>query len=168
MSRIYEDRGAARRLDIYMIILGLVFLAGCRELWEALAVDPADFSGLAFGAVFVGGAVYGVYQTFNDGRDLVTAFDVDFDTGNARVTMWQPFRRPVMEAPLSEFANWRFWVKVTGALRRYQLFAELRGYPRKLVFELNPSKPLDGLRRIAPAAIADFENSPGSKKAGPG
>jgi hypothetical protein len=167
MTRIFENRNFAGRLNIYVVVLIIVMANGVWELWSALRAPVPSTTDLLFAAAFIGGGLYGLYQTFIDGRDLVGAFDVDFAAGTAAVTLWRPFRRIRLDGALDRMTGWRFWVKAgQGGQRSYLLHADFPGYPRKLQFELRRGAPVpDGLRQIAPEAIADFEDATGVTKA---
>jgi hypothetical protein len=167
MTRIFENRTFARRLNIYIVVLAVVMANGFWELWRALSAPALNPTDLAFAVAFIGGGIYGIYQTFRDGRDLVGAFDVDFAANLAAVTLWRPFRLLKLEGPLDRVGGWRFWVKAAQAGQRsYLLHADFPGYPRKLQFELRKGAEIpDGLRRVAPEAITDFEDATGATKA---
>ena len=163
MTRLYGNASFARRLNIYVVVLVIVMLNGVWELWSALRAAPPDTTGLAFGAMFLLGGAYGLYQTFVDGRDLVAAFD-DLGDGNVAVTLWRPFRRLQLSAPVASVTGWRFWIKSGSGQRNFFFYATFPGYPRALQFELRRGEKIsDGLRRIAPQAVDDFEQATGSE-----
>jgi hypothetical protein len=157
MTRIYDNAGFATRANISLAVLVLVIAYGLWELYAAYGGN--DPTGGLFGVLFVGGGGYGIYTIFTDNRDLVGALDVDESAGGARLTLWQPFRKVTVEETLTAIAGWRLWTKVgSRSARAYYLLAAAPSHPRPLRFELRRGQTIsDGLRRLAPEAIEDFE-----------
>ena len=118
MTRIYENPGIAKRANFSLIIMVAVIAWGAWELWSAFGTGTEDSTAALFGVLFFGGGVYGIYKTFTDNRDLVTAMDVDFAAGRAAATLWRPLRALKIEDSLDRFTGWRYWVKVGGRSQR--------------------------------------------------
>ena len=77
--------------------------------------------------LFVGGGVYGMYKTFADNRDMVTALDVDFAAGRAAATVWRPLRALRIEDSLDRFTGWDYRVKLAGRSQRRIVSSRLSG-----------------------------------------
>ena len=160
MTRIYAIPGAWVRNSVSLAILVAVALYGVWELWGA-ANGPADQQAIsyAFGVAFVGGAAYGLWQTIADTADKVMTFDRDEASGRTLATLWRPFWTEKLVADLTAIGNWRFFVAIGNRnARTFFVLADHPGYPRPLKFELRPGI-VEGLRKVAPEAIADFEKS---------
>jgi hypothetical protein len=159
MTRIYENPGFWRRAILSIAFLFVAIVWGVWEFWSA-ATGPADAAttGYLFGALFVGGGLYALYQLAEDWRDLVSSLDFDEATGTMLVTVWQPQGPLKLAATKGQINNWRSYVKVGKRnARTFFVYADLVGYPRPLHFELRPAVDISGLRRIAPVAIAEHE-----------
>jgi hypothetical protein len=166
MSRIYDNSGFATRMNISSVVVVLVIIYGLWELWAAFNAGPdAGTSGYLFGFLFVAGGLYGMKQILDDARDMVVRFDADESNGVASV--WRPFIARRIEGDLGQFRNWRFHVKIPRAnTRTYLLLTDHPANPRSLQIELRRGVAVsEGLRRIAPNAVEEFEEQAGS--AGP-
>lgn len=166
MTRIYESKGLNWRSNLSVGIMIPVVLWGLWELWSAFGnPDNQDPTGAMFGVLFVGGGIYGFYKTLTDNRDLVAAVDADFDTKRIVFTLWRPLRTETMEESFDRL-TWRYWVKVGSRnARNYFLFVQVAGYPRPLQIELRRGEPVsEGLRRLVPDAIAEFERDTGARR----
>ena len=161
MTRLYDNSGFARRQNISVGILIVVVIYGIWELWAAFTSEEGDATGTMFGILFVAGGLYGAKTIWDENRDLPASFDVDFDAGKVVVTLWRPFRTLVVGGNLDAFSNWRYWVKVGKRnMRQHYLVASHAAYPHPLYFEIQAGKPVpDGFRRLAPEAVADFEEN---------
>ena len=165
MERVYSHAGFAGRSNISMIILVAVIIYGFFELWTAFGSASGDSTAAMFGVLFLGGGAYGVYSMWTDTRDLVSALDLDTATGRATVTLWRPLRPLTVTESTSAFSGWRYWVKIASrGAKTHFLIANLAGYPRPLYFEMPAGKPVaDGLRKLAPEAVEDFETNTGAR-----
>ncbi|MBN9011116.1 MAG: hypothetical protein J0H63_13680 [Rhizobiales bacterium] len=135
------------------------------ELYTAFfRTDPPDSTGALFGIFFVGGCIWGGYQTWNDNRDKLAAFEVDEAAGTAVATLWRPFTSLKLAGPLEQFTRWRFKVQVASrGVRSYHFFFRALGYPREIQMEIPRGTRLaEVLRRIAPVAVADYEDNTGT------
>jgi hypothetical protein len=159
MIRIYENRGFFIRQNGSVAVLLVVIVYGVFELWRAFTSAGGDATGTMFGVLFIGGGIWGFYTLWTDGRDVIAALDADFAARQAVFTLWGPFTRKRLVESLDDVLEWRFWVK-PGARgqRSFFLHAVTRSYPRPMQIELKRGEPVpDGLRQIAPAAVAEFE-----------
>jgi hypothetical protein len=167
MSRLYDNASLRRRSNLSLIFLALVILYGGFEFWNAWRTHFADSTAVLFGAAFIAGGIYGIRMTLTDARDQVSTFDADFATGRAAISLWRPFRPLVIETTLDALTNWRHYVRIAARNTPvHLLIVAAPGYPQPLQFELTSSKaPLDGLRRVAPEAVSDFERQTRRAKA---
>jgi hypothetical protein len=167
MERLYDNPGFARRQNISVAVLVLVVLYGIFELWTAFSSSAGDSTGAMFGVLFVGGGLYGAKTIWDEGRDLVIGFDADLTAGRGVITLWRPFRTLALDVALDRITGWRHWVKVGKRnLKLHYLIAEAPGYPHPLQFEMRLGAAIaDGLRRLAPEAVEDFEANTGGKAA---
>ncbi len=159
MTRIFENRRLPRTSNISVIVLAVVIIFGFWDLWNAFGVGSQDPMGAMFGVLFVGGGVIGAYTIWNDGRDQAQWLDVDFDSGRGAIAVWRPFRPLVLEQDLDRMTNWRHWIKVAKRnMRTHYIVVAVPDYPRPIYFEMNLAEPVpEGLRRVAPEAVEDFE-----------
>jgi hypothetical protein len=167
MEQLYDNPGFARRQNISASVLVIVVIYGVFELWRAFSSADGDTTGAMFGVLFVGGGLFGAKTVWDESRDLVAAFAADFAAGRGVVTLWRPFRPFRLELGLDQLTGWRHWVKIGKRnSRSHYLVADAAGYPRPLYFELRlGGSVVDGLRRLAPGAIADFETNSAGKAA---
>jgi hypothetical protein len=166
MTRIYENKGYARRSDISAVVLVVVVIYGFYDLWNAFGGGSSDTTAAMFGVLFVGGGLYGANTIWTEGRDQVLRLDVDFEAGRAALALWRPFRPLVFEGGLDQFTGWRYWVKVgrRNLLTRF-VVATVAGYPRPVYIELAPGKDLpEGFRRLAPEVVEEYEESTGRRR----
>jgi hypothetical protein len=165
MTRIFDSPKFALRLNISAVVLVVVLIYGIFELYTAfLRSETPDSTGALFGIFFVGGGIWGAWQTWNDNRDKVASFDVDEAAGTAVATLWRPFSPLRVAGPLDQFTRWRFQVKVASrGLRSYHFFFRAPGYPNELQMEIQRGAKLSEVfQRIAPQAMADYEDNMGS------
>jgi len=167
MERLYDNPGFARRQNISVAVLVVVVLYGIFELWMAFSSSAGDSTGAMFGVLFVAGGLYGAKTMWDEGRDLVIAFDADLAAGRGAITLWRPFRVLALDVALDQVRGWHHFVKVGKRnLKLHYLIAEAAGYPYPLHFEMRPGVAVaDGLRRLAPEAVEDFETNTGGKPA---
>lgn len=164
MTTVFEIRGFLVRQTISLVVLVVVFLWGIGEILRASnAAFGWDY---IFGIAFIGGAIYGFRQVLGDARDQVARLEVD-GTGKTVATLWRPTGTLKLEAE-SGLTGWRYYVKLgPRGIKRPYLFAEHPDHPNPLQIELRADIQIsDGLRALAPEAIAEFEAATGSNKAG--
>jgi len=168
MTRIYDNRALARTSNISFVVLAVVIVFGCWDLWNAFAGGSNDPTSSMFGVLFVGGGLFGGYTIWNENRDQAQWLDVDLDAGKGTLAVWRPFRPQVIDMGLDRITAWRHWVKVGKRnMRTHYLLASFPGYPRPVYFELLPGKDVpDAFRRLAPEAIDDFETNTGRARPG--
>jgi hypothetical protein len=161
MTRIYENRGFATRMNVSCVVVAFAFAFGAWEIWMAYRAGPDAGSGYLFALFFIGGALYASKQLSDAGSDSIVALDADMTTREATVSLWRPFRTKQLTGPLDRITDWQFQVKA-GKARTPLLTAHHPDYPKPLEFELRPGAITDDLRRLAPDAIAAFERPRGA------
>ena len=166
MTRIYDNRGFAMRNWASSAILAAAFCWGLWEIWRA-AHGMSDPSGYLFGIGFVGAAIYGAGRVLDEARDAVVRLETDGASGRSVIVQWRPWGLQRIEGPLDRLSGWRFHVRVGNRNQRtYLLRFELPDRARPLQIELTPTMTaLDGLRAVAPEAIAEFEAARGGRRA---
>jgi hypothetical protein len=134
MTRIYENRGLARRMTMSMIVVAIAFLFGLFEIWSIFRA-PAGESGYGylFALFFIFGGLYAYRQLQADFEDTVVALDADETT--ALITLWRPLRAKRIDGPLSALTGWRKEVKSTRNMRIEMLVADHANHPKPLRFE---------------------------------
>jgi hypothetical protein len=167
LTRIYDNPGLPGRPTLSIVVVVLAFFYGLFELWNAWRANFASQLDLMFGLLFVGGGIYGFYQTWTEARDAVVAIDVDEKTDRLAFSLWRPLRPMAIETTTGGVAGWRHFVKVGPRdLRTHMIIASVPGYPRPLRIGLPAGKPVpDGLRKIAREAVAEYEEATGGKSA---
>ena len=166
MTRIYENPSIAKRSNISMVILVVVIIYGFWDLWHALSTAGGTLSiDLAFGVLFIGGGIYGIWRTMTDARDVVTALDEG--DGRAVVTLWRPVQAKRIDVPLDRLTRWRHYVKIAQRnARSHVILFNSTEHLHPLQIELPRGfVPSEGLRRLAPEAVEDFERDTGAKSA---
>ncbi len=167
MTRVYNDRGFLARSWGSMAILVMAVIWGVVEMVRAY-VGAGDQTGYLFGAGFMAAAAYGGYRMWSDTRDTIARLEADFASGQSVVTLWRPWGLQRLTAPLDQLSGWRMYISMrTRNQRSYLLRVGHPANRRPLQIELMPGRTdLDGLRRLAPEAIADFEmNTGGNRRA---
>ena len=162
MTPAYVNTGFRWRNNVSMAVLIVVAVYGVWQLWRA-AQEPADVSATdyLFGIGFVGGAAYGLWQLIREANDRVMTFEIDPASGIAVISLWRPFWIERMKAAPGDLGNWRYHVAIVGRSgRAFFVYADHKGHPRPLQFELRPKLDLAGLRTIAPDAVAEYEGKP--------
>ena len=165
MTRLYANPGHAARMTGSAIVLVIVIIYGFFELWRSGAGGGSDTTGFLFGIFFVGGGAYGIRSFILPALDSAVALDADPATGHAELTLWRPFVARRIGLPLGALTDWRYHVKLgkRGAKSHF-LLVKCPARARPVEFELRAGLALsEGLRALAPEAIADFEASTGVK-----
>jgi hypothetical protein len=167
-TRIYTSPGVTGRPTVSTVVTVLAAIYGVFEIWRAWRNNFESQFDLLFGIFFIGGGIYGFNKTWNDSRDVVVSLDRDEAAGKTVVGIWRPFRSLPIETGLDGLTNWRHFVRVGPRdLKLHFITAELPGYPRPVRFELPRGQEIpDALRKLAPEAVADYEESTGLKTAG--
>jgi hypothetical protein len=157
MTRIYENRGFATRMNVSCVVIVVAMLFGCWELFSALQAPAGASTNILFGVLFFGGAAYAIKQLRDTAFDTVVALDADPGTRHSILTLWRPFSAKAIAGPLDLFTDWQFQTR-GGRTRTPILTAHHRDHPRPLEFELRADGTIsEELRAIAPEAIAAFE-----------
>lgn len=172
MIRIYENKGHWWRHTLSLAAVILVSIYGAWELyWATFGTGEyhspmGELFGIGddrylFGLIFLFGGIYAGWQLIRDSSDVVATFDLDEASGETLTTLWRPGWTEKLIAPLSAIGNWRLYVKVGNRnVRTFYIYADHPNYRRPLNFDLRRTS-LDGLRRVAPEAVADFEAATG-------
>jgi hypothetical protein len=165
-SRVYTSPGVPGRPTVSLVIVTLAAIYGVFEIVRAVLTGFQNQIDLLFGIFFIGGGIYGFNKTWTEARDAVVTFDVDRASGKTTVGLWRPFRPLLIETGLDGVSGWRHFVKLGPRdFRTYVILADLAGYPRPIRFDLPRGKPApEGLRRVAPGAVAEFEEATGQGK----
>ncbi len=165
MIRIYDDRGFVLRNWASTAILVGATVWGVLEIVR-YQTGASDSTGLLFGAGFLAASAYGAYRLFAEARDTIVRLETDSDGGQSVVTLWRPWGLQRLAAPLAALGGWRMYIAVKSRnMRTYLLRVDHPANPRPLQVELTPGKTdLDGLRRLAPKAIEDFEANTGGRR----
>ncbi len=163
MTTVFEIRGLMIRQTVSLVVLVVVFLWGIGEIVRASG-GGGDSWAYLFGIAFIGGAIYGLRQLLTDSRDQIARLEVA-DDGRTIATLWRPTGTLKLEAR-NGLTGWRYYVKIgPRSIKRPYLFAEHPDHPNPLQFELRQDTVIhDGLRELAPEAVAEFEASRGSSK----
>jgi hypothetical protein len=167
MTRIYENRSLARRMNISSAVTAFAVLFGFWELFAAVRAGPEGAGyGFLFAALFIGGGIYGFNQIFSEASDMVTALDLDEAAGRATISIWRPFAPKRIEGTLDSLTEWRPYSKMARNVRTPMLLADHPGHLRPLQFEIGPGVMMsERFRAFDPEALATFEqgaNAPGS------
>ena len=161
MTRIYENRGFATRMNISCLVVVVAVLFGCWELFSALRPGAESSMNLLFAVLFFGGAGYAIKQLRDTAFDTVVALDADLGAHHSILTLWRPFSSKTIAGPLERFTDWQFQTR-SGRVRTPILTAHHPHHPRPLEFELRTDVTInDDLRTLAPEAIAAFERRSG-------
>jgi hypothetical protein len=161
MTRIYENRGFATRMNISCVVVVVAVLFGCWELFSALRPGAESSMNLLFVVLFFGGAGYAIKQLRDTAFDTVVALDADPGARQSVLTLWRPFSSKIIAGPLERFTDWQFQTR-SGRVRTPILTAHHPDHPRPLEFELRPDAPIsEELRSLAPEAVASFERRSG-------
>lgn len=163
MTRIYANPGYAWRMHGSTVVVVLALVMGLWEVWRAAQAGPEGAgSGWLFALLFLGGGAYALRQMYSDYCDTVVRIEHD-GSGEGTVTLWRPFLPKRITGRLDRLSDWRFEQKTLKAnLRVPMLLADHPEHPRPLQLELGKGITIsDGLRRMAPEAVAAFEQPGG-------
>jgi hypothetical protein len=135
MTRIYENRGLARRMTGSAVVCAIALGFGAFELWRAVDAPPGGSGyGYLFAAFFVFGAIYGFRQLRADYLDGVVSLDMGPDA--AEVALWRPLGKKRIGGPPAALTGWRREIlTLRRNLRVEMLLADHPGHPRPLRFE---------------------------------
>ncbi len=156
-TRIYQQRGFIARQRFSTAILLFAFFYG---IWELVAsfTQPDSANNALFGVLFIGASIYGVVRLMRESGDVVSALDSIDDGRRLAVTLWLPWGSRTIAGPREQFTNWRFYIAIA---KRNQATPLIRfDHPdnkRPLTILLTPDTELEGLRKVAPDAVADYE-----------
>jgi hypothetical protein len=167
MVRVFDDRGMALRSWLSVAILAGAVVWGAVEIVR-VQTGAADDTGYLFGFGFLAAAAYGAKRLLDDSRDALVRLEVDFEGGQSVATLWRPWGLQRLAAPISQLSGWNLYISVkTRQQHTYLLrFMHPARPARPLHIVLPPAMTaLDGLRRLAPQAIEDFEIRTGRRKA---
>jgi hypothetical protein len=155
------------RMRISLIILvGLILLGIWYLVFQALAAPPG-IAGLGpwfLSIAFIIAGVAGLVRVINGARDWVIALDMDEANGNTAIWLWSPFGARRIKTEIHRLSNWRYVVSRSGARRaRFRrILTDFEGRSRPLIFDVRLTHPVpDGLRKIAPEAVAAYERDVG-------
>lgn len=162
MTRIYQNRALATRMNLSCAVIVFAVLFGFWELYTATRGGPGAGTNVLFGFLFIAGALYAAKQTRDTSFDSVASLDADVATREAKVAIWRPFSTKMLAGPLDRLTDWQFQMK-GGRVKTPILTAHHPDYPRPLEFELSKSTtPLSNeLKTLAPDAAAAFERALG-------
>jgi hypothetical protein len=166
MPRLFNDRGMTLRSWISVAVLIGAVIWGGVEIMRAVT-GASDETGYLFGLGFLGASAYGLYRMLADTRDTILRIEADFASGQSVISLWRPWGPVRLAAPLAALSNWRMYV----SMRRknqpvFLLMVDHPSSPRPLQIDLAGAvKDLDGLRRVAPEAIEEFEIRTGKRRA---
>lgn len=167
MTRVFDDRGMAMRNWISAAVLAGAILWGIVEIGRTL-VGVADDTGYLFGFGFLAAAAYGAKRLLDDSRDSLVRLEVDFGSGESVATLWRPWGLQRLTAPVGRLSGWNFYIAVKTRQQRTYLLRFTHparpDWPLQIVLAPGMTA-LDGLRRLAPQAIEDFEANIGRGKA---
>lgn len=166
-GRLYTNPGIVGRPTVSIVVVSAAFIYGVFELARSFNRNFDSQMDLLFGVFFVGGGIYGFNKTWTDHRDTVLTLDLDDATGRVGLALWRPFRPAMIETTRDGLTNWRHFVKVTPrGERTHAIMVDCAGYPRPLRFEIPRGQPFpEGLRKIAPEAVAEYEELVGAAPA---
>jgi hypothetical protein len=166
MSRLYESPGHKLRMRISLIVLtGLVLLGLWYLAFQALVAPPGSGIGpWVLSAAFIVAGVTGLVRVLRGARDWVIAMDMDEATGKVVIWLWGPLGARRIRTGIDQISNWRYAATGGPGRARYRrILADLPKRSRPIRFELRTDEPVpDGLRHVAPDAIADYERDVGN------
>jgi hypothetical protein len=160
VTRIYENPGFATRMSLSCVVIIIAGLFGVWELWSAYRAGGSDGTNYLFAAFFIGGAIYAAKQLRDGAANTVASLDADMSTRRVVITLWQPLSSRTISGSLDQLTDWQFQTK-PGRVRTPLLTVHHPDHPRPLEFELRPGAA-EGLRTLAPEAVAAFERSTAS------
>jgi len=161
MTRIYENRGFATRMNISCLVIVGALLFGCWELFAVFRSGGESSTNLLFAVLFFGGGAYSIKQLRDTAFDTVVALDADPVAHHSLLTLWRPFSSKTIAGPLDRFTDWQFQTR-SGRVRTPILTAHHPDHPRPLEFELRTDVAIsEELRTLAPEAVEAFERRSG-------
>jgi hypothetical protein len=166
MTRLYESPGHRLRTRISLIILiGLILLGIWYLVFRALAAPPgiAGLGPWALSIAFIVAGVAGLVRVLNGARDWVIAMDMEEETGKVVIWLRGALGARRIKTEIHQLCNWRYSAAGrSGRARFRRILADLKGRRRPLIFDVRLAHPVpDGLRRVAPQAVADYERDVG-------
>lgn len=165
MIRLYESPRHKLRMRISLIILtGLILLGVWYLVFQALAAPPGSGIGpWVLSVAFIVSGIAGLVRVLNGARDWVIAMDMDEATGKVVIWLWGPLGARRIRTAIDQIANWRYAATGgAGRARFRRILADLPKRSRPILFDVRLTHPVpDGLRRIAPGAVADYERDIG-------
>jgi len=165
MIRLYESPRHKLRMRISLIILtGLILLGVWYLAFQALAAPPGSGIGpWVLSVAFIVAGVTGLVRVLRGARDWVIAMDMDEATGKVVIWLWGPLGARRIRTGIDQIANWRYVATGgPGRARFRRILADLPKRSRPILFDVRLTHPVpDGLRRVAPDAVADYERDAG-------
>jgi hypothetical protein len=163
MTRIYENRAFARRMNISAGVTLVAIIFGFWELWAAFRPGPEGAGyGFLFAALFIGGGIYGTNQVLSEGKDMVVSLDADETGANGTISIWKPFGSKRIEGRLDRLSEWRPYARQVRGMRTPMLLVDHPAHPRPLQFEVGSGIALsDRFKALAGEALEGLES--GSK-----
>lgn len=167
MVRVFDDRGMALRNWLSTGILVAAVVWGIVEILRT-QMGAADDTGYLFGFGFLAAAAYGAKRLLDDTRDSLVRLEADFDSGQSVAMLWRPWGLRRLAAPISRLSGWNLYIAIK--TRQQPTFLLRFTHPGRPDWPLQIVLPptmteLDGLRRLAPEPIEDFEIRTGRRKA---
>jgi hypothetical protein len=167
MVKVFDNSGVIWRSWVSVAVLTGAVIWGAIELVRVYT-GASDSTGYLFGFGFLAAAGYGGQRLFLDTRDTLVSLAVDFNSRETLAVLWRPWGLTHLTAPLDRLTGWDLFIAIkTRQQRTYLLRFRHPDYPdARLQIELPPTiKDVEGLRRLAPEAIAEFEENTGRRKA---
>ena len=168
MVRVFDDRGMAWRNWLSTAILAAAVVWGIVEMLRT-QMGAADDTGYLFGFGFLAAAAYGAKKLLDDSRDSLVCLEADFDGGHSVATLWRPWGLQRLSAPIGRLSGWNLYIAIKTRQQHTYLLRfthpDRPDWPLQIVLPPTMTE-LDGLRRLAPQAIEDFEMRTGRRKAG--
>lgn len=165
MTRLYESPGQRLRMRISIIILvGLILLGVWYLVFQALAAPPDGRIGpWILSITFIVAGIGGMVRVLGGARDWVIALDMNEETGRIVIWLWSPLGARRIKTEINQLSNWRYLASGrSGRARFRRILADLPVRARPIIFDVRLTHPVpDGLRRIAPDAVADYERDVG-------
>jgi hypothetical protein len=102
-------------------------------------------------------------RVLNGARDWVIAMDMEEETGKVVIWLWGALGARRIKTEIHRLSNWRYTTSGRSERARFRrILTDLKGRRRPLIFDVRITHPVpDGLRRVAPQAVADYERDVG-------
>ncbi len=158
-TRIYSNRGLARRTNGSLVVVIIAFIFGFFEIWRAAHAGPqGPGSGYLFAILFLGGGVYAGRQLLSGTIDAVVWLDLD-PSRQATVALWRPFTTKQIAGPVDRLTGWRPFAKqVRRNMLQPMVLADHPDYPRPLEFEIGRGIRIDdAFKTLAAEASGAFD-----------